>query len=183
MYVKEDEQTGVCRSVPGFSAGSLLRVPVKLMRVCMNLDEPRSVVLRPEQLRTVLHQPPPSRWMSQLRDPAPEPVCRWYPGGLPSRHTATPRLSTQQWSEERGCVARRRTGALVVSGGHDGELHGVRRRGAGAVPAPTRAAAGAGERAEAGDQEERERRRGAADSPWAPRREERRPELVGGHHY
>jgi len=127
--------------------------------------------------------------MSQLRDPAPEPVCRWYPGGLPSRHTATRRLIL---ARNNGVVGRiddawhggvGRTGALVVSCGQEGELHGVRRRGAGAVPAPTRAAAGAGERAEAGDQEERERRRGAADSPWAPRREERRPELVGGHHY
>ena len=91
----------------------------------------------------------------------------------------------EDWSEKKRMRGRHggvgRTGALVVSCGQEGELHGVRRRGAGAVPAPTRAAAGAGERAEAGDQEERERRRGAADSPWAPRREERRPELVGGH--
>ena len=93
----------------------------------------------------------------------------------------------EDWSEKKRMRGRHggvgRTGGLVVSCGQEGELHGVRRRGAGAVPAPTRAAAGAGERAEAGDQEERERRRGAADSPWAPRREERRPELVGGHHY
>nr|BAJ96869.1 predicted protein [Hordeum vulgare subsp. vulgare] len=54
----------------------------------MKLDEPWLDSLRSEHSLTVLHQPPPSRWTSQRSAPSPEPLCRWYPGGVPSRHTA-----------------------------------------------------------------------------------------------
>jgi hypothetical protein len=30
--------------------------------------------------------------MSQLLDPWPEPLCRWYPGGVPSKHTETKKV-------------------------------------------------------------------------------------------
>lgn len=94
----------------------------------------------------------------------------------------------------------RRTGALVGSGGQDGELHRVRRGRTGAPAVARAAAVGDGERTEAGDdqeEEERERcrdgesehlgRRGAGDSSSAlllrRRWEERRPDelIVGGH--
>lgn len=73
---------------PGFMAGLLLRMPENTSSLVMNRVEPRRVPALSAHDGTSLHQPPPSNWSSQLRAPAPEPRCRWYAGGLPSRHTA-----------------------------------------------------------------------------------------------
>lgn len=80
----------------------------------MKSEEPKAVLLRKEQEPGVLHHPPPytkprikpkstektsplrskkaciwtSMWRSQLREPVPNPFCKWYPGTLPSKQTA-----------------------------------------------------------------------------------------------
>ena len=69
--------------------GRLLRMPEKTSTLVMRRVDPRRVPALSAHDRTSLHQPPPSNWSSQLRAPAPEPRCRWYAGGLPSRHTAS----------------------------------------------------------------------------------------------
>ena len=79
-------------SIPGFMAGRLLRMPEKNSTLGMSRVDPRRVPALSAHDRTSLHHPPPSNWSSQFRAPAPEPRCRWYAGGLPSRHTARVRV-------------------------------------------------------------------------------------------
>lgn len=37
-----------------------------------------------------------SSWINQLLTPAPNPLSKWYAGGLPSKHTA----KTQHWHKK-----------------------------------------------------------------------------------
>lgn len=83
--------------IPGFMAGRLLRMPEKDSAFAMRRVDPRRVPALSAHDRTSLHQPPPSNWSSQLRAPAPEPPCRWYAGGLPSRHTAGYKEVRRRW--------------------------------------------------------------------------------------
>lgn len=41
LYICKTNKQTACTRVPGFSAGSSLRIPVKLICFSMNLDEPR----------------------------------------------------------------------------------------------------------------------------------------------
>jgi hypothetical protein len=71
-----------------------------------------------------------SRWTSHLLAPSPEPLCRWYPGGVPSKHTEMDGLMQERSydSDTTSDEHRERTCSFLRGAGEEGERDALRRR-------------------------------------------------------